>query len=59
LLDKGLPACSQDSGGGPTKGDFAILCFLAAAELIESDLWTQYAELGDINGQIPIGYPHP
>ena len=29
-----------------TTGDVAILKFLAAAELIESDLWTQYAELG-------------
>ena len=27
-------------------GDVAILRFLAAAELIESDLWQQYAELG-------------
>jgi hypothetical protein len=31
-----------------TEGDAAILRFLAAAELIESDLWTQYAELGGI-----------
>jgi hypothetical protein len=28
------------------EGDAAILRFLAAAELIESDLWLQYAELG-------------
>lgn len=27
-------------------GDVAILKFLAAAEILESDLWTQYAELG-------------
>lgn len=27
-------------------GDIAILRFLAAAEILESDLWTQYAELG-------------
>lgn len=27
-------------------GDIAILRFLAAAEIIESDLWLQYAELG-------------
>jgi hypothetical protein len=33
-----------------TKGDVAILRFLAAAELIESDLWTQYTELGGVNG---------
>jgi Ferritin-like domain len=33
-----------------TKGDVAILRFLAAAELIESDLWEQYNELGGVNG---------
>jgi hypothetical protein len=32
------------------KGDVAILKFLAAAELIESDLWQQYNELGGVNG---------
>ena len=31
---------------GPTAGDFAILRFLAAAEIIESDLWEQYAGFG-------------
>jgi hypothetical protein len=31
---------------GPTEGDFAILRFLCAAELIESDLWEQYAGFG-------------
>jgi hypothetical protein len=35
-------------------GDTAILQFLAAAELIESDLWTQYAELGGIGNDQPI-----
>ena len=36
-----------------TKGDVAILRFLAAAELIESDLWEQYNELGGVNGGNP------
>lgn len=36
-----------------TDGDIAILRFLAAAELIESDLWTQYNELGGVNGRNP------
>ena len=31
-------------------GDIAILRFLAAVELIESDLWQQYNELGGVNG---------
>jgi Ferritin-like domain len=32
-----------------TDGDAAILRFLAAAEIIESDLWEQYTELGGVN----------
>jgi hypothetical protein len=36
-----------------TSGDVAILRFLAAAEIIETDLWTQYAELGGVNGGNP------
>jgi hypothetical protein len=32
-----------------SKGDVAILRFLAAAEIIESDLWVQYAELGGVS----------
>src|SRR6516165_1076245 len=32
--------------GDPTEGDFAILRFLCAAEIIESDLWEQYAAFG-------------
>jgi hypothetical protein len=37
-----------------TAGDVAILRFLAAAELIEADLWTQYAELGGIGNNLPV-----
>jgi hypothetical protein len=36
-----------------TPGDAAILKFLAAAEIIETDLWTQYAELGGVQGGNP------
>jgi hypothetical protein len=39
----------------PTRGDFAILRFLCAAEIIESDLWEQYAGFG---GQASAGRPH-
>ncbi len=35
-----------DGSGRLTKGDAAILRFLAAAEILESDLWEQYWELG-------------
>ena len=37
-----------------TKGDIAILTFLAAVETIETDLWLQYAELRGVqDNQIP------
>ena len=32
-----------------SEGDVAILRFLAAAELLESDLWAQYTELGGVS----------
>ena len=37
---------SAHRAGDPTEGDFAILRFLCAAEIIESDLWEQYAAFG-------------
>ena len=46
-------ARTQESGS-LSAGDIAILRFLTAAELIESDLWTQYAELGGIGNLPPI-----
>ena len=33
---------------GPTFGDISILRFLAALEILETDLWEQYNELGGI-----------
>jgi len=55
ILGSGLPAFAQATGNATiTKGDIAILRFLAAAELIEADLWTQYAELGGIGALPPI-----
>jgi hypothetical protein len=48
-------AFGQPSLIKPTQGDIAILTFLAAAELIEADLWQQYSELGGITpGQQPV-----
>jgi Ferritin-like domain len=45
-----------DRGGRLTKGDAAILRFLAAAEILESDLWQQYNELGGIqDSEVPGG----
>jgi hypothetical protein len=37
---------SGDRSGSLTRGDAAILRFLGAAEILESDLWIQYWELG-------------
>ena len=57
LLATGPLARAQgqpQTSGALNKGDIAILRFLAAAELIESDLWTQYAELGGIGTNPPI-----
>lgn len=39
------------------KGDIAILRFLAAVEIIESDLWLQYAELGGTQDSELPGLP--
>ena len=47
-------AQDEDNNRGLDAGDVAILRFLAAAELIEADLWTQYAELGGIGNNQPI-----
>src|SRR5580698_4859886 len=54
LLGNGTLARAQSGGGSLSPGDVAILQFLAAAELIEADLWTQYAELGGIGKNPPI-----
>ncbi len=52
VLASGGSAFSQTqtigASGSLSKGDAAILKFLAAAELIETDLWQQYAELGGV-----------
>jgi len=37
---------SADRSGSLSRGDAAILRFLGAAEILESDLWIQYWELG-------------
>jgi len=48
FLGKGLPAFAEEKSGHLPPGDAAILRFLAAAEIIETDLWIQYAELGGV-----------
>lgn len=46
LMGNGLSALGADHDGGITEGDASILRFLAAAEILETDLWEQYTELG-------------
>jgi hypothetical protein len=41
-------AAAEQGGGSISKGDAAILRFVAAAEIIESDIWLQYNELAGI-----------
>ena len=48
---------NDDGGGKLKKGDAAILRFLAAAEIIESDFWEQYWELGGAQPTGTIGVP--
>ena len=66
LWANGSPVFAQDEGQGQddqdregsgsplSKGDAAILRFLAAAEILESDLWVQYNELGGVqDSEVP------
>lgn len=71
FMQKGLAAAGAAGAGlltiggpafaaGPlTKGDAAILTFLAAAEIIESDLWEQYAELSTAGGTVNSVFSSP
>ena len=47
---------SAIASGGLTPGDAAILRFLAAAEILETDAWQQYNELGGVqDSEVPGG----
>jgi hypothetical protein len=46
-------AAAFAGSGRISRGDAAILRFLAAAEILETDLWEQYSELGGVNGGNP------
>jgi len=46
----------EEKSGRLTRGDASILRFLAAAEILETDLWQQYNELGGIqDSEVPGG----
>src|SRR6201997_5031422 len=65
LLTKGVPAFAEEKSGSLSKGDAPILLFVAAAEIIESDIWLQYNELAGVQdgevsklaSQLIPGYP--
>jgi hypothetical protein len=56
LAQEGL----EEQPGRLDKGDASILRFLAAAEILETDLWQQYNELGGIqDSEVPGGSGSP
>jgi hypothetical protein len=63
VLASPLSAVSQgpeEKSGRLTPGDASILRFLAAAEILETDLWQQYNELGGIqDSEVPGGSGSP
>ena len=56
LADDGF----EERGGRLTRGDAALLRFAAAAEILETDFWVQYNELGGvIDSEEPSGSGNP
>jgi hypothetical protein len=51
---------AEERSGSLVSGDAAILRFLAAAEILETDIWQQYNELGGIqDAEVPGGSGSP
>ncbi len=62
LLARGVsfPALAEAGSSSLTQGDIDILRFLSAAEILETDLWQQYNELGGIqDSEVPGGSGSP
>ena len=58
LLTSGSSVFAEDEkNGGLTPGDAALLRFAAAAEILETDFWVQYNELGGVpnTSEVPGG----
>jgi hypothetical protein len=50
----------EEHGGRLTRGDAALLRFAAAAEILETDFWVQYNELGGVqDSEVPGGSGNP
>jgi Ferritin-like domain len=51
---------ADENAGHITRGDAALLRFAAAAEILETDFWVQYNELGGIpDSEVPGGSGNP
>jgi hypothetical protein len=60
LLTGAKPAFAAGTAGPLPAGDAAILRFLSALEILETDLWQQYNELGGIpDSEVPGGSGNP
>src|SRR5690348_10104794 len=65
VLGQSLPTFAKEredekQSGHLTKGDAAMLRFAAAAEILESDFWVQYNELGGVQDkEVPGGTGNP
>src|SRR3974390_3445068 len=58
--DPSLFAQEDEGSGTLTRGDAALLRFAAAAEILETDFWTQYNELTGIpDNEVPGGSGNP
>jgi ferritin-like protein len=57
LLNSSSAFGQGTQGGRLTEGDAAILQLLLAAEIIETDLWNQYRELGGIEATGSVSQP--
>src|SRR5215472_260061 len=60
LFEQGLTAFGREGqdekSGKLTRGDAALLRFAAAAEILETDFWVQYNELGGVqDSEVPGG----
>ena len=60
ILGSGVAASTQEGreekSGRLTRGDAALLRFAAAAEILETDFWVQYNELGGVqDSEVPGG----
>jgi hypothetical protein len=56
ILSNSPVTSAEERSGRLDRGDAAILRFLAAAEILETDLWQQYNELGGIpDKEVPGG----